>query len=159
MRVSAPLYVRGWRAPNNAPNAQHLTARAATHSCRRRRAALRQKRWRKTERTRDFRHTGTWVWVPGHARARPRPRSAPRARGVFSCEAPVARWHLPSVLPGVILTSLGIVDATRKQDLSAFCRAHLLPAVAIVVAASALGSRLGRRGRGSRLMRLCPLTP
>ena len=77
----------------------------------------------------------------------------------FPCEAPVARWHLPSVLPGVILTSLGIVDATRKQDLSAFCRAHLLPAVAIVVAASALGSRLGRRGRGSRLMRLCPLTP
>ena len=71
----------------------------------------------------------------------------------------MARWHLPSVLPGVILTFLGIVDATLKQEHSAFCRALLLPAVAVVVAASALGSRLGRRGRGSRLMRPHPLRP
>ena len=71
----------------------------------------------------------------------------------------MARWHLPSVLPGVILTFLGIVDATLKQEHSAFCRALLLPAVAVVVAASALGSRLGRRGRGSRLMRPHTLTP
>jgi hypothetical protein len=31
----------------------------------------------------------------------------------------VAKWHLPSVLPGVMLASLGIVDATRKQEHSA----------------------------------------
>ena len=40
---------------------------------------------------------------------------------------------------------LGIVDAAIKQEHSAFCRALLLPAVAVVVAASALGSRLGSR--------------
>ena len=39
VRVSAPLCARGWRSPN----AQHLPARAATHSCRRRQAALRQR--------------------------------------------------------------------------------------------------------------------
>ena len=31
----------------------------------------------------------------------------------------MARWHLPSVLPGVMLTFLGIVDATCKQEHSA----------------------------------------
>ena len=50
--------------------------------------------------------------MPGHAHA----HAARRVLGVFFvCEAPVARWHLPSVPPGVILTFLVIVDATRKQ--------------------------------------------
>ena len=37
------------------------------------------------------------------------------------------------------------MDATREQEHSAFCRALLLPAVAVEVAASALGSRMGSR--------------
>ena len=37
------------------------------------------------------------------------------------------------------------MDATRKQEHSAFCRALLLPAVAVEVTALALGSRLGSR--------------
>ena len=34
---------------------------------------------------------------------------------IFFCEAPVARWHLPSVLPCVTLPFLVTLDATREQ--------------------------------------------
>ena len=53
--------------------------------------------------------------MPGHADA----HAARRVLEAFFPVRPVARWHLPGILPGVILTFLGIVDATLKQEHSA----------------------------------------